>query len=87
MFSVDLYDVKEIRAGKDSEDFRKTKDKAADRFNEEHCFVIFYGQHFNLKSLSLAGQFKFTLFEERNWAGIDVMKSSKCLLDAQQFFF
>ncbi|KAM8947136.1 1-phosphatidylinositol 4,5-bisphosphate phosphodiesterase gamma-2 [Pelodytes ibericus] len=47
---LDLSEVKEIRLGKSSKDFERTK---ASRLKEDCCFSIFYGAQFVLNTLSL----------------------------------
>ncbi|XP_053305358.1 1-phosphatidylinositol 4,5-bisphosphate phosphodiesterase gamma-2 [Spea bombifrons] len=47
---LDLSEIKEIRAGKNSKDFERVK---STRLKEECCFTIFYGSQFVLNTLSL----------------------------------
>jgi len=46
--------VKEIRNGKGSKEFEKWFDDAK-KYDPHKCFVVFYGQEFRLRTLSVAG--------------------------------
>ncbi|KAB7496009.1 1-phosphatidylinositol 4,5-bisphosphate phosphodiesterase gamma-1 [Armadillidium nasatum] len=48
-----LYDIKEVRRGKNSRDFEKWPIDARTHENS-WCFVVFYGNEFKLKTLSVA---------------------------------
>ncbi|KAL5020958.1 hypothetical protein ScPMuIL_000113 [Solemya velum] len=50
--TVNLREVKEIRPGKNSRDFDKWPDDAR-RVDKSLCFVVFYGNDFKLKTLSV----------------------------------
>ena len=52
--SVDLREVREVRAGKRSKDFERWMEEAR-RHDNNVCFVLLYGTEFRLKTLSLAG--------------------------------
>ncbi|XP_069740315.1 1-phosphatidylinositol 4,5-bisphosphate phosphodiesterase gamma-1 [Narcine bancroftii] len=80
---IDIREVKEIRAGRNSRDFERYQDDAArpdlSRTDLSHCFVILYGMEFRLKTLSVAA----TSEEEMNmwitglnWLLMDTVKSS-----------
>ena len=51
-----MYDIKEVRKGKDSADFEKWNDDAK-TYDDHYCFVAFYGTEFKLKTLSIVGKF------------------------------
>lgn len=53
-FTVDLREVKEVRPGRSSRDFDRWPEDAR-RFEENRCYVVFYGQEFRLKTLSIGG--------------------------------
>lgn len=53
--SVDLFEIREIRPGRNSKDFDRFKD-AKDKTVENTCFTIFYGSQFVLNTLSLGGE-------------------------------
>lgn len=50
--SIELREVKEIRAGKNSKEFDKWPDEAR-RVDAKACFAIYYGSDFKLKSFSV----------------------------------
>lgn len=52
--AVDMREIKEIRPGKKSKDFEKWPDESK-KIDAGKCFVVFYGQEFRLKMLSVAG--------------------------------
>lgn len=56
LFAVDLREVKEVRPGRNSpsRDFDRWPDDAR-RFEENRCYVVYYGQDFRLKTLSIGG--------------------------------
>ncbi|XP_055508151.1 1-phosphatidylinositol 4,5-bisphosphate phosphodiesterase gamma-1 [Leucoraja erinacea] len=79
---IDIREIKEIRAGRNSRDFERYQDDASrpdlSRPDTSHCFVILYGTEFRLKTLSLAA----TSEEEMsmwitglNWLLTDTVKS------------
>uniref|UniRef100_A0A3B3ZC66 Phosphoinositide phospholipase C n=1 Tax=Periophthalmus magnuspinnatus TaxID=409849 RepID=A0A3B3ZC66_9GOBI len=49
---VDLYEIREVRPGRNSKDFERFKD-GKDKHEENSCFTIFYGSQFVLNTLSL----------------------------------
>uniref|UniRef100_A0A672F8M3 Phosphoinositide phospholipase C n=1 Tax=Salarias fasciatus TaxID=181472 RepID=A0A672F8M3_SALFA len=51
---LDLFEVREIRPGRNSKDFERFKD-GKDKHDENTCFTIFYGSQFTLNTLSLGG--------------------------------
>lgn len=51
--AVDLWEVKEVRPGKNSKEFERWPDDAKKMENLK-CFVVFYGSEFRLKTLSVA---------------------------------
>lgn len=53
--SVDLFEIREIRPGRNSKDFERFKD-GKDKHEESSCFTIFYGSQFVLSTLSLGGE-------------------------------
>lgn len=55
VFSVDLFEIREIRPGRNSKDFDRFKD-GKDKTDENSCFTIFYGSQFVLNTLSLGGE-------------------------------
>lgn len=55
--AVDMREVKEIRQGKNSKDFERWPEDAK-KTDASKCFIVFYGQEFRLKALSIAGMLK-----------------------------
>lgn len=53
--AVNLGEIKEVRLGKNSKDFEKWPEDAK-RFENTKCFVVLYGNEFNLRVLSIAGK-------------------------------
>lgn len=53
--SVDLFEIREIRPGRNSKDFERFKD-GKDKHDDNACFTIFYGSQFVLNTLSLGGE-------------------------------
>lgn len=51
---VDLRDVKEVRHGRNSKEFDRWPDEVK-KFEATKCFVIFHGNEFKLKTLSIVG--------------------------------
>ncbi|KAG9332598.1 hypothetical protein JZ751_014696 [Albula glossodonta] len=54
VLTIDIREIKEIRAGQKSRDFERYVEDSAARPDQAHCFVILYGTEFRLKALSLA---------------------------------
>lgn len=52
--SIDLREIKEIRAGKCSKDFEKWPEDAK-KVDNMRCFVVYYGSEFKLRMLSITG--------------------------------
>lgn len=52
---VDLFEIREIRPGRNSKDFERFKD-GKDKHDDNACFTIFYGSQFVLNTLSLGGE-------------------------------
>ncbi|XP_023319124.1 1-phosphatidylinositol 4,5-bisphosphate phosphodiesterase gamma-1 isoform X2 [Trichogramma pretiosum] len=50
---VDMREIKEIRLGKNSKDFEKWPDESK-KLDNVRCFVVYYGNEFRLKTLSIA---------------------------------
>ncbi|XP_072013746.1 1-phosphatidylinositol 4,5-bisphosphate phosphodiesterase gamma-1-like isoform X2 [Amphiura filiformis] len=50
---INIWEIKEVRRGKTSRDFERWPDEAK-RLQPSHCFVVYYGLEFRLKSLSVA---------------------------------
>lgn len=50
--SLEIRDVHEVRAGKNSKDFDKWSDDNK-RADSQSCFVVLYGQEFKLRTLSI----------------------------------
>lgn len=53
---MDLKDAKEVRCGRNSKEFDRWPDELK-KFEATKCFVIFYGNEFKLKTLSVVGMF------------------------------
>lgn len=53
--SVDLREIKEIRAGKTSKEFERSSEECKP-VDVSQCFVIFYGSEFKLRTLSVVGK-------------------------------
>ncbi|XP_030750382.1 1-phosphatidylinositol 4,5-bisphosphate phosphodiesterase gamma-1 isoform X2 [Sitophilus oryzae] len=51
--TIDLTEIKEVRLGKNSKDFEKWPDEARSK-EAKKCFVVFYGNEFKLRVLSIA---------------------------------
>ncbi|GLD67622.1 1-phosphatidylinositol 4,5-bisphosphate phosphodiesterase gamma-2, partial [Lates japonicus] len=49
---LDLFEIREIRPGRNSKDFERFKD-GKDKHDENTCFTVFYGSQFVLNTLSL----------------------------------
>lgn len=52
---VDLKDAKEVRYGRKSKEFDRWPDELK-KFESSKCFVLFYGNEFKLKTLSVVGE-------------------------------
>lgn len=52
---MNLREVKEVRAGKASRDFDKWQDESR-KVDKNLTFVVFYGNDFKLKTLSVVGE-------------------------------
>ncbi|MGH0164756.1 UNVERIFIED_CONTAM: hypothetical protein FKN15_047914 [Acipenser sinensis] len=52
--AVDIREIKEIRAGRNSRDFERYIEDTSVRLEHSLCFVILYGTEFRLRALSLA---------------------------------
>ncbi|MGH0124485.1 UNVERIFIED_CONTAM: hypothetical protein FKN15_077170 [Acipenser sinensis] len=51
---IDIREIKEIRAGRNSRDFERYIEDTSVRLEHSLCFVILYGTEFRLRALSLA---------------------------------
>ncbi|XP_068228881.1 1-phosphatidylinositol 4,5-bisphosphate phosphodiesterase gamma-1 isoform X1 [Palaemon carinicauda] len=67
-----LFDVKEVRPGKNSKDFEKWPDEAR-REDKGKCFIVCYGKEFKLKTLSVAA---LAVDECNEW-----IRGLKCLVN------
>lgn len=54
--SLELREVKEVRLGKASKEFEKWQDESKS-VDFTKCFVIYYGNEFKLRSLSVVGEY------------------------------
>uniref|UniRef100_A0A1B0API1 1-phosphatidylinositol 4,5-bisphosphate phosphodiesterase gamma n=1 Tax=Glossina palpalis gambiensis TaxID=67801 RepID=A0A1B0API1_9MUSC len=61
--SLELREIKEIRVGKNSKEFRNCPDEAK-RFEPGKCFVVLHGSSFKLKTFSVVA---FSEQEAENW--------------------
>ncbi|XP_075875350.1 1-phosphatidylinositol 4,5-bisphosphate phosphodiesterase gamma-2 isoform X2 [Nelusetta ayraudi] len=61
--ALDLFEIREIRPGRNSKDFDRFKD-AKDKTDENTCFTIFYGSQFVLNTLSLGAD---SVEEAQKW--------------------
>ncbi len=59
IFAVDLFEIREVRAGKNCKDFDRFKDSKDKNIVPNSCFTIFYGSQFVLNTLSLGGMCVF----------------------------
>ncbi|CAL9696988.1 unnamed protein product [Knipowitschia caucasica] len=67
---LDLYEIREIRPGRNSKDFERFKDK--DKHEDSTCFTIFYGSQFVLNTLSLGAD---SSDDAQKWLiGLDLLK-------------
>uniref|UniRef100_A0A3Q3WB27 Phosphoinositide phospholipase C n=1 Tax=Mola mola TaxID=94237 RepID=A0A3Q3WB27_MOLML len=60
---LDLFEIREIRPGRNSKDFERFKD-GKDKHDENTCFTIFYGSLFVLNTLSLGAD---SMEEAQKW--------------------
>ncbi|XP_037538614.1 1-phosphatidylinositol 4,5-bisphosphate phosphodiesterase gamma-2 [Nematolebias whitei] len=68
--ALDLFEIREIRPGRNSKDFERFKD-GKDRHDENTCFTIFYGSQFVLNTLSLGAD---SVEEAQKWlTGLDLL--------------
>jgi hypothetical protein len=52
-WTVNIADIKEVRPGKLSKDFETSAGSEAKKCDSTKCFIIFYGNEFRLKTLSV----------------------------------
>ncbi|XP_047453224.1 1-phosphatidylinositol 4,5-bisphosphate phosphodiesterase gamma-2 [Mugil cephalus] len=68
---LDLFEIREIRAGRNSKDFERFKD-GKDKHDENTCFTIFYGSQFVLNTLSLGAD---SVDEAQKWLiGLELLR-------------
>ncbi|XP_042267610.1 1-phosphatidylinositol 4,5-bisphosphate phosphodiesterase gamma-2 isoform X1 [Thunnus maccoyii] len=68
---LDLFEIREIRAGRNSKDFERFKD-GKDKHNENTCFTVFYGSQFVLNTLSLGAD---SVEEAQKWLiGLELLR-------------
>ncbi|XP_047208932.1 1-phosphatidylinositol 4,5-bisphosphate phosphodiesterase gamma-2 isoform X2 [Girardinichthys multiradiatus] len=68
---LDLFEIREIRPGRNSKDFERFKD-GRDKHNENTCFTIFYGSQFVLSTLSLGAD---SAEEAQKWLiGLELLR-------------
>ncbi|XP_029377877.1 1-phosphatidylinositol 4,5-bisphosphate phosphodiesterase gamma-2 isoform X3 [Echeneis naucrates] len=68
---LDLFEIREIRPGRNSKDFERFKD-GKDKHDENTCFTIFYGSQFVLNTLSLGAD---TMEEAQKWlTGLELLR-------------
>ncbi|XP_069019306.1 1-phosphatidylinositol 4,5-bisphosphate phosphodiesterase gamma-2 isoform X1 [Embiotoca jacksoni] len=69
--ALDLFEIREIRPGRNSKDFERFKD-GKDKHDENTCFTIFYGSQFVLSTLSLGAD---SVEEAQNWLiGLELLR-------------
>ncbi|XP_016099258.1 1-phosphatidylinositol 4,5-bisphosphate phosphodiesterase gamma-2 [Sinocyclocheilus grahami] len=69
---VDLFEIREVRAGKNSKDFDRFKDSKDKFIDPNSCFTIFYGSQFVLNTLSLAAD---SVEDAEKWlAGLELLR-------------
>uniref|UniRef100_A0A673BBS6 Phosphoinositide phospholipase C n=1 Tax=Sphaeramia orbicularis TaxID=375764 RepID=A0A673BBS6_9TELE len=69
--SVDLFEIREVRPGRNSKDFERFKD-GKDKHEENSCFTIFYGSQFVLNTLSLGAD---SVDEAQKWlVGLELLR-------------
>lgn len=59
---VDIREIRELRLGKGSRDFERYPEEAR-KLDPAHCFIVLYGVEFRLRTLSVAGQYVFTVIQ------------------------
>ncbi|XP_034031611.1 1-phosphatidylinositol 4,5-bisphosphate phosphodiesterase gamma-2 [Thalassophryne amazonica] len=68
---LDLFEIREIRPGRNSKDFERFKD-GKDKHDEDTCFTIFYGSQFVLNSLSLGAD---SVEDAQKWlTGLELLR-------------
>ncbi|KAF7658022.1 hypothetical protein LDENG_00018360 [Lucifuga dentata] len=68
---LDLFEIREIRPGRNSKDFERFKD-GKDKHEENSCFTIFYGSQFVLNTLSLGAD---SVEEAEKWlTGLELLR-------------
>ncbi|XP_041651395.1 1-phosphatidylinositol 4,5-bisphosphate phosphodiesterase gamma-2-like isoform X2 [Cheilinus undulatus] len=68
---LDLFEIREIRPGRNSKDFERLKD-GKDKHDENTCFTIFYGSQFVLSTLSLGAD---SVEEAQKWLiGLELLR-------------
>ncbi|KAK5609246.1 hypothetical protein CRENBAI_014102 [Crenichthys baileyi] len=68
---LDLFEIREIRPGRNSKDFERFKD-GKDKHSENTCFTIFYGSQFVLSTLSLGAD---SAEEAQKWLiGLELLR-------------
>ncbi|XP_054475368.1 1-phosphatidylinositol 4,5-bisphosphate phosphodiesterase gamma-2 isoform X2 [Anoplopoma fimbria] len=68
---LDLFEVREVRPGRNSKDFERFKD-GKDKHEENSCFTIFYGSLFVLNTLSLGAD---SVEEAQKWLiGLELLR-------------
>uniref|UniRef100_A0A3B4TJD6 1-phosphatidylinositol 4,5-bisphosphate phosphodiesterase gamma n=1 Tax=Seriola dumerili TaxID=41447 RepID=A0A3B4TJD6_SERDU len=68
---LDLFEIREIRPGRNSKDFERFKD-GKDKHDENTCFTIFYGSQFVLNTLSLGAD---SVEEAQKWLlGLELLR-------------
>ncbi|KAM9815426.1 1-phosphatidylinositol 4,5-bisphosphate phosphodiesterase gamma-2 isoform X2 [Syngnathus typhle] len=60
---LDLFEIREVRPGRNSKDFERFKD-GKDKHDDNTCFTIFYGSQFVLNTLSLGAD---SVEEAQKW--------------------
>uniref|UniRef100_A0A8C1DRZ2 Phosphoinositide phospholipase C n=1 Tax=Cyprinus carpio carpio TaxID=630221 RepID=A0A8C1DRZ2_CYPCA len=69
---LDLFEIREVRAGKNSKDFDRFKDSKDKYIDPNTCFTIFYGSQFVLNTLSLAAD---SVEDAENWlTGLELLR-------------
>uniref|UniRef100_A0A8C1Y3T2 Phosphoinositide phospholipase C n=1 Tax=Cyprinus carpio TaxID=7962 RepID=A0A8C1Y3T2_CYPCA len=69
---LDLFEIREVRPGKNSKDFDRFKDSKDKYIDPNSCFTIFYGSQFVLNTLSLAAD---SVEDAENWlTGLELLR-------------
>uniref|UniRef100_A0A8C2JJA4 Phosphoinositide phospholipase C n=1 Tax=Cyprinus carpio TaxID=7962 RepID=A0A8C2JJA4_CYPCA len=69
---LDLFEIREVRPGKNSKDFDRFKDSKDKYTDPNSCFTIFYGSQFVLNTLSLAAD---SVEDAENWlTGLELLR-------------